>query len=115
MVCYQEQPLIICPKRFLERRQFFVHAMGLIPTKKAQFFIGSEVAREHLNYAEVRFLPDLVAVRANGHSPLHPTPYTLHPAPKNKSFYKYELTHKKLSALNRGNEPKSFLQWLRAV
>jgi len=27
----------------------------------------------------------------NSLPPLHPTPYTLHPVPKNKSFYKYEM------------------------
>ncbi|GAB4284029.1 MAG: hypothetical protein Fur0025_14520 [Oscillatoriaceae cyanobacterium] len=45
MVGYQDKPLIICPKRFLENHQIFVDALRLLASpKNTQYFILPEMA-----------------------------------------------------------------------
>ncbi len=43
IVGYQDKPLIICPKRFLDRQQIFVDATALLSTTNAQFFLVPEM------------------------------------------------------------------------
>lgn len=43
IIGYQEQPLIICPKRFLQNHQIFVDAAALIKTRSARYIVVPEV------------------------------------------------------------------------
>jgi hypothetical protein len=44
IVGYQGNPLIVCPKRFLENHQIFLDSIKLLSARQAQFFIVPEVA-----------------------------------------------------------------------
>jgi hypothetical protein len=43
VIGYQEQPLIICPKRFLQHHQIFVDAVALIKTRGARYVAVPEI------------------------------------------------------------------------
>jgi hypothetical protein len=43
IVGYQEQPLIICPKRFLQNHQIFVDAAALLKTRGARYIVVPEI------------------------------------------------------------------------
>lgn len=44
ILSYQQQPLIVCPFRFLEDNQIFLDAMSLLRVEQAEYYVVSEIA-----------------------------------------------------------------------